>query len=194
LGGQETDPPFLIPKKMTIYNDTSLPHIIDPEGRFGEIIIPVIRDMGFRLVRVAFNGSDPKRGAILQILIEPLDGSKLKIESCKEVSHTLSAVLDVADPISDHYVLEVGSAGLDRPLSDKGDFKRFVGFEGKFECKTPDDNGQRRYRGFIESVDDAGFTVKTQERGSVHLAWHNLSVARLVACDELLKALQNGSV
>jgi len=179
---------------MSVYNETALPNLIDPDGRFGEIIVPIVEDMGYRLIRVAFGGVDPKRGAILVVAIEPLDGSKLKVDDCKIVSQTISASLDVADPITDGYVLEVGSAGLNRPLTDKRDFARFVGYEAKLECKRPDDEGQRRYRGFIESTSDDGISIKTAERGSLPLQWSNLSMARLVASDELLKALQDGSV
>ena len=179
---------------MTETTNTELKHLIDPDGRFAPIVMPIVEDMGFRLVRVAFGGADPKRGVILQVMVEPKDGSKLKVDDCKVISQTISASLDVADPITDSYVLEVGSAGLDRPLTDKRDFERFKGFEAKFECKRADDQGQRKFRGFIERVDEEGVAIKTQERGDIHLSWQNLSMARMVASDNLLKALQNGEV
>ena len=179
---------------MTETHTTELKDLIDPDGRFAPIIKPIVEDMGYRLIRVAFGGADPKRGAILVISIEPKDGSKLKVDDCKIVSNTISASMDVEDPITDSYVLEVGSAGLDRHLTDKRDFSRFKGFEAKLECKRPDENGQRKFRGFIENTDDNGITIKTQERGSLQLQWQNLSMARLVASDDLLKALQNNSV
>lgn len=179
---------------MTDEQNTQLNHLIDPDGRFAPIIMPIVEDMGYRLIRVGFGGADPKRGAILIVMIEPLDGSKLKVDDCKIVSNTISASLDVADPITESYVLEVGSAGLDRPLTDKKDFERFQGFEAKIECKMPDDQGQRKFRGFIETTDNDGISIKTQERGLVTLQWQNLSNARLVASDDLLKALQNNTV
>jgi ribosome maturation factor RimP len=171
-----------------------IPHLVDPEGRFAPVIQPVVEGEGYRLVRVAFGGSDPKRGAILVVMIEPLDGSKLKIDACKEVSTLLSATLDVEDVIKDSYVLEVGSAGLNRPLTSIQDFQRFKDYEAKIECKMQDENGQRNYRGFIESASDEGLNLKTQERGMLLLQWNNMSSARLVATDDLLKALQNNSV
>lgn len=173
---------------------TELKHLIDPDGRFYDIMYPVIDDLGFRLIRVAFAGTDPKRGAILSVSIEPKDGTRLKVDDCKPVSYELSAVMDVADPINEAYVLEVGSAGLDRPLSDKRDFNRFKGYEAKFECKRPDDNGQRKFRGVINDTSDDGITVKTSDRGDVVLHWQNLSMARLVASDKLLKDLQDGKI
>lgn len=179
---------------MSIYKDTALPALIDPNNRFGDVMVPVLNDMGYRLVRVAFNESDPKRGAILQVMIEPLDGSRLKIDECKRVSQELSLHLDVADPVKEAYVLEVGSAGLDRPLTDKGDFKRFIGWDIKIELKRTNAEGQKRFRGNIKDVNEDQFTLDVQDKGLVHFAWNDLSVARLVATDELLKALQNGSV
>jgi ribosome maturation factor RimP len=174
--------------------DTQLLHLIDPDGRFAPIIAPIVEDMGYRLIKVGFNGHDPKRGSILAVMIEPLDGSKLKIDACKTVSNAISANMDVEDPINDSYVLEVGSAGLDRPLTDKRDFGRFKGFEAKIECKRADENDQRKYRGFIEGTDENGVTIKTVERGSILLQWQNLSSARMVASDDLLKALQSNSI
>ncbi len=174
--------------------DTLIKHLIDPDGRFEPIIAPVVNDLGYRLVRVAFAGADPKRGVILSVMIEPTDGTKLKVDECKRVSQMISATLDVSDPIADSYVLEVGSVGLDRHLTDKKDFERFKGYEGKFECKMADDKGQRKFRGFIEGTDKEGVTIRTQERGLVLLEWQNLSMARLVASDDLLKALQSNAV
>jgi len=179
---------------MSEQTNTTLTHLIDPDGRFAPLITPVVEDLGYRLIRVAFAGVDPKRGAILSVMVEPLDGSKLKVDDCKTISNEISATLDVADPITDGYVLEVGSAGLNRPLSDMRDFARFVGYEGKFECKRPDDSGQRKYRGFIKETSDDGVTIDAQDRGLVLLEWQNISVARLVGSDELLKALQDGTV
>lgn len=180
--------------KQAVYPDTALPALIDPDGRFGAIIAPLVEDMGYRLVRVAFGGNDPKRGPALQIFIEPVDGSRLGVDDCKKVSRILSATLDVADPISDSYVLEVSSVGLDRHLTDIRDFERFNGFEAKIECKRPDEHGQKRYRGFIEGIADDGVDLKTQERGVLRLRWQDMAQARLVASDLLLKALQNNKV
>lgn len=173
---------------------TELKNLIDPDGRFYDIMHPALDDMGYKLIRVAFGGNDPKRGAILVVSLEPKDGSKLKVDDCKTISNELSALLDVEDPINDSYVLEVGSAGLDRPLTDKRDFSRFKGYEAKIECKMADDNGQRKFRGFLIDTNDEGIIIKTQERGELSLKWQNLSNARLVACDQLLKDLKDGKV
>lgn len=180
--------------KQTIYADTALPALIDPDGRFGSVIAPIIDDMGYRLVRVSFGAADPKRGAILQIFIEPKSGERLGVDECKKVSKMLSASLDVADPITDSYVLEVSSVGLDRHLTDIRDFKRFKGFEAKIECKRADEQGQRRFRGFIENVAEDGIDLKTQERGVLRIQWADMSQAKLVGSDSLLKALQNNEV
>ena len=154
-------------------------------------IAPTLKGRGYALVRVRLSGAKRKT---LQVMAERLDGGAMTVDDCADISRALSALLDVEDPITDSYVLEVGSAGLDRHLTDKRDFSRFKGFEAKLECKRPDENGQRKFRGFIENTDDNGITIKTQERGSLQLQWQNLSMARLVASDDLLKALQNNSV
>lgn len=184
----------MVNNKNIGYAETALPALIDPDGRFGHVIAPIVHDLGFRLVRISFGASSPKSGPVLQIFIEPADGSRLGVDDCKKVSKIVSASLDVADPIADSYVLEVSSTGLDRHLTDIRDFERFKSFEAKIECKRADDQGQRRFRGFIESVAEDGIDLKTQERGVLRLRWQDMSQAKLVASDNLLKALQNNEV
>src|SRR6187551_1727110 len=62
-----------------------------------ELIEPTLRDMGFDLVLVRVLGNARRT---LQVMAEPSDRSRLmRVEDCAEISHALSAVLDVADPI-----------------------------------------------------------------------------------------------
>src|SRR5260370_22472173 len=81
--------------------------------RIEDIVAPTIVGMGYELVRVAMSRS----GGTPQIMIEPADGRPMDVEACATISRALSAVLDVADPISGAYTLEVSSPGIDRPLT-----------------------------------------------------------------------------
>src|ERR1700691_3534201 len=107
------------------------------------IIEPSLEAMGYRLVRVAFLGA---RRATLQIMAERLDDTPMTVEDCTEISRSVSALLDVADPIADAYMLEVSSPGIDRPLTRPEDYDRFAGFEAKIELGQPID-GRKRFRG-----------------------------------------------
>ena len=57
----------------------------------------------------------------------------MTVEDCAEISRSISALLDVADPIAGAYTLEVSSPGIDRPLVRPEDYDRFAGFEARIE-------------------------------------------------------------
>src|SRR3546814_7528361 len=71
-------------------------------------------------------------GHTLQIMAERPDGL-MNVSGCEELSGILSAILDVEDPISGEYNLEISSPGIDRPLTRPKDFERWAGFEAKLE-------------------------------------------------------------
>ncbi len=77
------------------------------------------------------------------------------LEDCERVSHELSALLDVEDPVPTAYTLEVSSPGLDRVLRTPAHFQRFVGERIWLELKVARD-GRRRYTGRLEALDAAG--------------------------------------
>jgi ribosome maturation factor RimP len=108
-----------------------------------KLIEPSLEASGYRLVRVALTGG---RGATLQVMAERIDDTPISVDDCAEISRTLSAVLDVADPIPGAYRLEVSSPGIDRPLVKPADYDRFGGREARIELSAPI-NGRRRFRG-----------------------------------------------
>src|SRR5438445_755430 len=83
-----------------------------PAGRIGRIAAPVLRDLGFRLVRAKISAA---AGATVQIMAERPDGT-MSIEDCERASLALSPVFDVEEPIAHSYRLEISSPGIDRPL------------------------------------------------------------------------------
>ena len=76
----------------------------------------------------------------------------VSVEDCARVSHELSALLDVEDLVPGAYLLEVSSPGLDRPLRDASDFRRFTGRMAKLVV-TEAVAGQKAFRGRITAVD-----------------------------------------
>ena len=147
------------------------------------LIAPSLEAMGYRVVRVAFTGG---RQATLQIMAERRDDAGMTVEDCADVSHTVSALLDVADPIAAPYLLEVSSPGIDRPLVRREDYERFAGFEAKLELAAPRE-GRKRFRGRIAGLD--GDDVKLDLGGeSVLLPLSAIARARLVLSDELIAA------
>jgi ribosome maturation factor RimP len=97
---------------------------------------------------------------------------------CEQVSREVAALLDVEDPISMPYQLEVSSPGLDRPLTKPVHFERFTGRKARVELETPI-NGQRRFLGVIAGVGPEVVRLSV-DRGEVQLAFSAISRARLV--------------
>lgn len=148
------------------------------------LIAPSLEAMGYRVLRAAFTGGGKR--ATLQVMAERADAAAMSVDDCSLVSQTVSALLDVADPIPDSYLLEVSSPGIDRPLIHREDYQRFAGFEAKVELHAPL-AGRRRFRGRLLGVD--GDAVK-MNLGSevVQLPLAGITRAKLVLTDELLAA------
>ena len=154
------------------------------------IIEPSLVDLGYELVRVHFGGGNKP---MLQIMFDRVDGQEVAIEDCTLASRTISVLLDVADPIMEAYELEVGSPGIDRPLTRTKDFASYVGFEAKVELKQAVD-GRRRYRGVLLGLDDGHVRLENPDADDVEiiLPVSDVAKAKLVLTDELIAAVQKG--
>ena len=153
------------------------------DRRLAEIITPVIEDMGFELVRVRLQGG---KTPVLQIMADKPEGG-IEVDDCAEISTTVSAVLDVEDPILDAYTLEVSSPGIDRPLTRLKDFETFEGYDAKLETADLID-GRRRFKGVLAGVEDNDVLINIEE-GTIGLNFDWLSDAKLVLTDELIKMM-----
>jgi ribosome maturation factor RimP len=153
-------------------------------GKIESTIGPSLAAMGYSIVRVAFTGGRSR--PTLQIMAERLDDVAMSVEDCETISHTVSALLDVADPIDSAYQLEISSPGIDRPLTRRADYERFAGFEAKIEMLRPV-GGQRRFRGKLMGLEggDAKLLVGTE---TLLLPLDAIARAKLVLTDELIAA------
>jgi len=160
-------------------------------GKVAQIAEPVIADIGFRLVQVRITGD---RGCTVQIMAERPDGT-LGIDDCTAISRALSPVLDVEDPVSGKYVLEVSSPGIDRVLVRPSDFEKWAGHTAKIEVKSMID-GRKRFKGVLDGFEDDEVRLiyelqEGEEPVIIGLPIKEISLARLIMTDELLK--QQGS-
>jgi ribosome maturation factor RimP len=154
-------------------------------ARVEELIAPMLESMDYDIVRIQLGGG---RRIVLQIMAERKDEAAMTVEDCASISRAVAAVLDVEDPITDAYELEVSSPGLDRPLTRLADFNRFAGFEAKVETSMSLD-GRRRFSGRLVGVD--GENVKLMVEGDeVVLPFEDIAKAKLVLTDELIAAHQ----
>jgi ribosome maturation factor RimP len=152
-------------------------------SRIAQAIEPSLEAMGYRLVRVVITSG---RRATLQVMAERLDEEPMTVEDCAQISHSVSALLDVADPIAGAYVLEISSPGIDRPLVRPEDYDRFSGFEAKVELARPID-GRKRFRGRLLGT-SAGSVRLVTDTGEIRLPLDAILRAKLALRDDLLSA------
>ena len=151
----------------------------DKATEIAALLAPTVQSIGLELLGVEYLPAPG--GALLRLYIDvPADEVErvVGIEDCEAVSREVSAQLDVADPISGHYTLEVSSPGVDRPLFTAGQFERFAGETAKVTLKLPQD-GRRRLQGAIVSVQGNQVTIDVDGTPFV-VAIDNVEKARLV--------------
>lgn len=156
-------------------------------ARVARVAIPVLADLGCRLVRVKISAQD---GTTVQIMAERPDGT-MNVEDCERISFALSPALDLEDPLPQAYRLEISSPGIDRPLVRLSDFVRAIGHQARIEMNGLV-AGRRRFKGTIAGVagglvaferDDA----KADEPSRVDLPLAEIGEARLVLTEALIR-------
>jgi ribosome maturation factor RimP len=153
------------------------------EGRIAEIIAPRLEAMGYELVRVQVMGTE---NPTVQVMADRADDAPFTLDDCTEVSHLLSAVLDVEDPISTAWTLEVSSAGIDRPLTRVKDWNRYAGYEAKAELNFPGPGGRKKFTGVVIGADEETARLKIQTGEIVALKLADMRKAKLILTDALI--------
>lgn len=154
------------------------------DRRLAEIVRPVIEDMGAELVRLRMQGGKTPK---LEIMADTADG--IEIDLLGDLSFAIGTVLDVEDPIEGEYNLEVGSPGIDRPLTRLKDFETWEGYEAKVETAEPLD-GQKRFRGTLMGTEGDEVLIEIDRPGgavTIGLTFDLLADAKLVLTDELVR-------
>lgn len=113
------------------------------------LLTPAVASLGFELWGLEF--FQQGRRSVLRLYIDGPDG--VGVDDCAAVSHQVSGVLDVEDPIAGEYTLEVSSPGWDRPLFSLAQFERYVGSTVAVRLASPL-NGRRKYKGSVHQVAD----------------------------------------
>lgn len=143
--------------------------------RVRSVAARVTADRGFELVDVEL-----KRGAaghLLRLVVDKPGG--IGLDELSSVSEEVSAILDAEDPVEGHYTLEVSSPGLDRPLRDEADYRRFAGSLARLSSYEPVD-GRRHWTGRIVSCQDGVVTLDLErEKSAARVPLAKISHGRL---------------
>lgn len=143
--------------------------------RITQLLQRVIEPMGYELVGTELFSRE-KSGTLLRIYIDHEAG--IGLDDCEAVSRQVSGVMDVENPIEEHYDLEVSSPGLDRPLFNREHFDRFAGSKVSVRLRAKL-AGRRRFEGILKGTqdDDVILVVDGEQIG---LPLDQIEKARLV--------------
>jgi len=143
------------------------------EQKLTSMISVPVEALGFEFVGLEFIRA---RVSTLRVYIDNENG--VTVDDCADVSHQVSAVLDVEDPISVLYNLEISSPGLERPLFTVAHYQRFIGKEVNLILRIAMQN-RRKWQGIIKAVNDEMITVTVDGKDEV-FALKNIQKANLV--------------
>lgn len=139
-----------------------------------EILEPGVTALGYDVVAVELTGDGSQ--TILRVYIELPGG--ITVDDCAKVSHQVSAILDVENPIPGEFTLEVSSPGLDRPLVKREDYERFAGEEVKIHTGEAV-LGRRNFTGRLQGVEQDLVLVEVDNE-IYEIDLRNIERARLV--------------
>lgn len=143
------------------------------------LLEPLVEQLGYELVDIEWVAAS--RNSILRIFLDLPAGREghIGIEDCERVSREVSALLDVEDPVSGAYNLEVSSPGFDRVLRKPAHFARFAGARVWVELNVAR-QGRRRYTGTLSQVFEDQIEVEVDGE-PVTIGFKEIGKARLVA-------------
>jgi len=149
------------------------------------LLAPTVQALGFELLGAEYLPA-PSRATLrlyIDLLPNHMPPRPITVDDCEKVSHEVSALLDVEDPISGNYTLEVSSPGVDRPLFSLAQFARHLQQKVKVGLKLPQDN-RRRLQGTIVAVDQEQGTITlaldSTENTPITVIFNNIDRARIV--------------
>ncbi|WP_157981329.1 ribosome maturation factor RimP [Aliidiomarina sanyensis] len=141
--------------------------------RLTNMLEPAVSAAGYELVGIEFVRA---KQSTLRVYIDHEDG--ITVDDCADVSHQVSAVLDVEDPINSEYNLEVSSPGMDRPLFNISHYDRFRGEEVSVQLTVAIQN-KRNFKAVIVDVTGDSVTFKIGEE-SLNVPVNAIKKANLV--------------
>jgi ribosome maturation factor RimP len=118
------------------------------EQQLQALLEPIIEAMGFELWGLEYVSAG--KHSLLRLYIESENG--ITVDDCAAVSDQASGVLDVEDPISGEYTLEVSSPGMDRLLFKLDQYPAYRGETIELRLRTAFE-GRRRFKGILQGIE-----------------------------------------
>jgi ribosome maturation factor RimP len=122
------------------------------------LVEPVLGALGLQLWGIEYLGQG--RHTLLRVYIDKPEG--IGIEDCAEASRQISGILDVEDPITSEYTLEVSSPGIERLLFTLDHYRQYLGAEIKLRLRQ-NFEGRRNFGGVLVEVEDDEISIAQGE-------------------------------
>ncbi|AQX60975.1 ribosome maturation factor RimP [Pseudomonas syringae pv. actinidiae] len=122
------------------------------------LLAPVVVALGYQCWGIDF--SSQGKHSVLRIYIDKEGG--VLVDDCAIVSRQISGVLDVEDPISTEYTLEVSSPGMERPLFTIEQFASYAGEQVRIKLRSPFE-GRRTFQGLLRGVEEQDVVVQVED-------------------------------
>lgn len=141
------------------------------EDRVHAVVDPIIDDLQLELVDLVYAGGR------LKITLDAPGG--LDSERLTKATRMISHELDISDPITSGYTLEVSTPGVERPLRLPTHYQRSIGEQISVKL-VPNADGMRRLRGVLTSAADDHIVVTVDDEGPLTLTYDQISKAKTV--------------
>ncbi len=123
-----------------------------------QIIRPIVEGLGYECWGIEFLAQG--KNSLLRVYVDKDTG--ILLEDCERVSRQVSSALDVEDPISEEYTLEVSSPGMDRPLYTLDQYQRWVGSVIQVKLRMAFE-GRRKFKGILKGVEGEDIVLVVDE-------------------------------
>lgn len=143
------------------------------QDKLSELLSPIVEDLGYRFWGLEYQVR--KADALLRIYIDHENG--ISVDDCAKVSHEVAGILDVEEPITMAYILEVSSPGMDRILFSANQFSEFIGEDVKMKLNQMVDK-RRKIKGKIDSVEGEQITIESEQE-KITIAFDQIMRARI---------------
>jgi len=131
------------------------------QDKLTQLLKPAVEALDFELVGIEHLPMG--KHSVLRVYIDSVDG--ITVDDCSRVSHQVSGVLDVEEPINGAFTLEVSSPGIDRPLFSLDHFEKFIGSKVKLKLHHAVE-GKRKITGVIEAVENEEVVIRERDTES----------------------------
>ncbi len=138
------------------------------------LVLPILEEEGMELVEIEYKMGRGR--GILRLYIDKPEG--VRIDDCERVSKRIDPILDRSDLLKGHYLLEVSSPGLDRPLKREKDFIRFKGRLIRVKTFSPIDN-QKMFVGTLKDYKEERIALETEAGKIIEIPRENIAKANL---------------